>query len=162
VGGDEERAARFELRTDWLFSAAEAFSELAEATVVGTRSERCLFDAQSDVLAVPADPALAGEVRKLLDRFPDLRANRDAGRCLELLEAERARAEATIALSLAHDAELEVDGLGGELRPFQRAGVQYALTQRRSFLADEHRSWHADHESAEGARGAAAADWATR
>ena len=27
--------------------------------------------------------------------------------------------------------------LGGELKPFQRAGVQYLLKQRRCFLADE-------------------------
>ena len=30
-----------------------------------------------------------------------------------------------------------VDGLGGELKPFQRAGVAYLLAQRRAFLADE-------------------------
>ena len=35
------------------------------------------------------------------------------------------------------DAELEVPGLGGELKPFQRAGVSYLLAQRRAFLADE-------------------------
>ena len=27
--------------------------------------------------------------------------------------------------------------LGGELRPFQRAGVDYVLRARRTFLADE-------------------------
>ncbi|HEY4997370.1 MAG TPA: DEAD/DEAH box helicase, partial [Solirubrobacteraceae bacterium] len=35
------------------------------------------------------------------------------------------------------DATLEVPGLGGELKPFQRAGVRYLLAQRRVFLADE-------------------------
>jgi SNF2 family DNA or RNA helicase len=30
-----------------------------------------------------------------------------------------------------------VPGLGGELKPFQRAGVSYMLAQRRTFLADE-------------------------
>jgi SNF2 family DNA or RNA helicase len=41
---------------------------------------------------------------------------------------------------MAEDAALDDDvagRLGGELRPFQRAGVRYALTQRRTFLADE-------------------------
>ena len=137
VGRDDDREPRFELRTDWLFSAAEAFSALPEAAVVGERSERCLFEAQSNVLGVPADPAVSGELRELLDKFPDVRPDRDAARYLERLDAERARAEATIALSLAHDAELEGDGLGGELRPFQRAGVRYALAHRRTFLADE-------------------------
>jgi SNF2 family DNA or RNA helicase len=40
-------------------------------------------------------------------------------------------------MSKAHDAELEIEGLGGELMPFQRAGVAYALERRRVFLADE-------------------------
>jgi hypothetical protein len=43
-----------------------------------------------------------------------------------LLEASKAAA-----------AELDVPGLGGTLRPFQRAGVAYALTARRLFFADE-------------------------
>ena len=34
-------------------------------------------------------------------------------------------------------APLDVPGLGGELKPFQRAGVRYLLSQRRAFLADE-------------------------
>jgi SNF2 family DNA or RNA helicase len=42
-----------------------------------------------------------------------------------------------VALSLADDADLELPALQGELRPFQRAGVRYALDQRRTFLADE-------------------------
>ncbi len=40
-------------------------------------------------------------------------------------------------MSNAEDAELEIEGLGGELMPFQRAGVAYALERRRVFLADE-------------------------
>jgi SNF2 family DNA or RNA helicase len=32
---------------------------------------------------------------------------------------------------------LEIDELGGELRPFQRAAVAYALAWRRTFVADE-------------------------
>ncbi len=45
--------------------------------------------------------------------------------------------ERLIALSSAHDADITVEGLGGELMPFQRAGVAYALERRRVFLADE-------------------------
>lgn len=41
------------------------------------------------------------------------------------------------ALSAAREAELFVTGLGGTLRPFQRAAVAYALRARRTFLADE-------------------------
>ena len=32
---------------------------------------------------------------------------------------------------------MNVGSLGGELKPFQRAGVSYLLAQRRAFLADE-------------------------
>lgn len=46
-------------------------------------------------------------------------------------------AQRLLAMSKAHDAELEIEGLGGELMPFQRAGVAYALERRRVFLADE-------------------------
>jgi SWI/SNF-related matrix-associated actin-dependent regulator 1 of chromatin subfamily A len=59
---------------------------------------------------------------------------------LELLQEvreEHARAAGLVALSAATDASLEVPGLGGELKPFQRAGVSYMLAQRRAFLADE-------------------------
>ena len=51
--------------------------------------------------------------------------------------AEHERASATVALSYAEDAELEDLELGGELHPFQRAGVRYALARRRTFIADE-------------------------
>ena len=46
-------------------------------------------------------------------------------------------AQRLLAMSKAEDAELEIEGLGGELMPFQRAGVAYALERRRVFLADE-------------------------
>jgi SWI/SNF-related matrix-associated actin-dependent regulator 1 of chromatin subfamily A len=59
---------------------------------------------------------------------------------LELLQEMReqhARAAGLVALSSATDAVLHVAGLGGELKPFQRAGVSYLLERRRAFLADE-------------------------
>ncbi len=55
---------------------------------------------------------------------------------LEELTAEHDRAAATVALSYADDAELDLE-LGGVLHPFQRAGVRYALERRRTFIADE-------------------------
>lgn len=38
--------------------------------------------------------------------------------------------------SAADAADLEIDGLGGELRPYQKAGVAYALATRRCMNAD--------------------------
>ena len=56
---------------------------------------------------------------------------------LQEIRDEHARSAGLVALSSATDAVLAVPGLGGELKPFQRAGVEYLLKQRRSFLADE-------------------------
>jgi SWI/SNF-related matrix-associated actin-dependent regulator 1 of chromatin subfamily A len=138
LGRDEEGADRLELRADWSFQAAEAFAQLPECTLAYQREEACSYAFQEDVLAVPADAALVAAVRELLGAHPEVVVADAAASRLARLEAERDRAEATIALSLAHDAELSpIEGLGGELRPFQRAAVRYALAQRRTFLADE-------------------------
>ncbi len=56
---------------------------------------------------------------------------------LQEIREEHARAAGLVELSAATDAALELHGLGGELKPFQRAGVSYLLAQRRAFLADE-------------------------
>jgi SNF2 family DNA or RNA helicase len=42
-----------------------------------------------------------------------------------------------VAASRATDSNFEVEGLGGELMPFQRAGVEYAVNAKRLFIADE-------------------------
>lgn len=101
----------------------------------GRRSARS--PSRRTVLAVPADAALAARLRELLAAYPDVDVTDDAARRLEALEAERRAPRRRSRVSLVHHAELHVDGLGGELRPFQRAAVRYVLSQRRTFLADE-------------------------
>ncbi len=86
--------------------------------------------------AIRADPFCVPE----LDHFLALREVWVAPEALELLQEVReqhARAAGLVALSSATDAQWDVCPLGGELKPFQRAGVRYLLAQRRSFLADE-------------------------
>jgi SWI/SNF-related matrix-associated actin-dependent regulator 1 of chromatin subfamily A len=59
---------------------------------------------------------------------------------LAQMRDEHALAAGIVALSAADDAELDGSDalrLGGELMPFQRAGVRYLVTRRRAFLADE-------------------------
>lgn len=56
---------------------------------------------------------------------------------LREVHERHAREAEMVALSAATEGTLEVAGLGGELKPFQRAGVSYLLAQRRAFLADE-------------------------
>ena len=59
---------------------------------------------------------------------------------LQEVREEHAHAAGLVALSAATQAPLDdkvAPTLGGELKPFQRAGVRYLLAQRRAFLADE-------------------------
>ena len=88
------------------------------------------------VPAIRADPFCVPE----LDRFiadSDAWVAPDALVALQEIREQHARAAGLVALSAATDSALEVPGLGGELKPFQRAGVAYLLSQRRAFLADE-------------------------
>jgi SWI/SNF-related matrix-associated actin-dependent regulator 1 of chromatin subfamily A len=86
--------------------------------------------------ALRADPFCVPE----LDRFLSAGAVWVDPPALELLQEIReqhAAAAGLVELSAATDASLRIEGLGGELKPFQRAGVSYLLAQRRAFLADE-------------------------
>ncbi|HMD52152.1 MAG TPA: DEAD/DEAH box helicase, partial [Solirubrobacteraceae bacterium] len=86
--------------------------------------------------AIHADPFCVPE----LDRFlqaGDVWVEPGALELLQEIREEHARAAGLVALSGAEDAELDLPSLGGELKPFQRAGVSYLLSRRRAFLADE-------------------------
>jgi hypothetical protein len=138
VGIDQDGIARFELTMGLRLDARGGFLRLSEAHFAGFRGGRFTVADQRDVLAVPADPALLGELDDFLDDHDDHVTLTPAARALRgELRAERRRAKETVALSLADDAELDEPALAGELRPFQRAAVSYALRQRRTFLADE-------------------------
>jgi SWI/SNF-related matrix-associated actin-dependent regulator 1 of chromatin subfamily A len=88
---------------------------------------------------VPVDPWLADR----LDAFVamhDVQVWGAAVQTLEELLAEHRRAAGAIRRSRADSAEPIAEAaavLGGELAPFQWAGVRYALKARRTFLADE-------------------------
>jgi hypothetical protein len=86
--------------------------------------------------ALRADPFCVPD----LDRFlaaTDVWIAPDALELLQEIREQHARAAGLVALSGATDAPLRELSLGGELKPFQRAGVSYLLAQRRAFLADE-------------------------
>jgi hypothetical protein len=86
--------------------------------------------------AIRADPFCVPE----LDAFladGEVWVQPDALALLQEIREQHARAAGLVALSAATDAPLHVSGLGGELKPFQRAGVSYLLARRRAFLADE-------------------------
>ncbi|MGA9283954.1 MAG: DEAD/DEAH box helicase [Solirubrobacteraceae bacterium] len=92
--------------------------------------------------AIRADPFCV----EALDAFlaeRDVWIEPDALVALQEIREQHAHAAGLVALSAATDAQLDASSqqalarLGGELKPFQRAGVAYLLAQRRAFLADE-------------------------
>jgi SWI/SNF-related matrix-associated actin-dependent regulator 1 of chromatin subfamily A len=118
----------------------DAFGALAGATPQrasnSSRSPHSRNRDHGNLPAIRADPFCVEE----LDRFlaeRDIWIDADALVVLQEIREQHSHAAGLVALSSATDAPLEVSGLGGELKPFQRAGVSYLLAQRRAFLADE-------------------------
>ncbi len=112
----------------------EPFAALAGTLPVKPR--RGAEHEHTNLPAIRVDPFCVPE----LDAFLAEHGTWVAPEALEALQEvreEHALAAGLVALSAATDGALEVPGLGGELKPFQRAGVSYLLSQRRAFLADE-------------------------
>jgi hypothetical protein len=113
--------------------------------VSGSRAPRMAQRAgreHGELPSIRADPFCVVE----LDRFlaeRDIWIDPDALVVLQEIREQHARAAGLVALSSATDGTLgsapsaALANLGGELKPFQRAGVAYLLEQRRAFLADE-------------------------
>jgi SWI/SNF-related matrix-associated actin-dependent regulator of chromatin subfamily A-like protein 1 len=120
AGHDPERVAQFASLRGVLAPVAHR---------AGGRDHQLLASLRADPFCVPQlDDFLAdGEVW----------VDPDALELLQEIREQHARAAGLVALSSATDASLHVAGLGGELKPFQRAGVSYLLERRRAFLADE-------------------------
>ncbi len=133
---DDQNEPQLALIPGWDLTSTDAFRKLPEARPF-ERSGRFFDRGRSWKFAVPADPSLAEAVEAFAGAHPSVAVEPSARAQLEEMLAEHARASATVALSHAEDAELEDVELGGELHPFQRAGVRYALERRRTFIADE-------------------------
>jgi hypothetical protein len=101
-----------------------------------TRGAGTLRGEHGRLPAIRADPFCVEDLDGFLAER-DIWIEPDALVLLQEIREQHARAAGLVALSAATDAQLEVPGLGGELKPFQRAGVSYLLAQRRAFLADE-------------------------
>ena len=121
-------------------SQLDAFGLLSGASphrpVAATRAPLSRRRDHGQLPSIRADPFCVEE----LDRFlaeRDIWIEPEALVVLQEIRELHARAAGLVALSSATDAVLDVPGIGGELKPFQRAGVAYLLEQRRAFLADE-------------------------
>jgi len=134
IGDDGEPAVT--IFTVWDPSPAREFKLLPEAHPVG-RDGRFYQRDGSWGVAVPADSALAPNLTGFVAAHPTVRLDEPVRELLDELTAEHDRAAETVALSYAENADFDGLALGGELHPFQRAGVRYALDRRRTFIADE-------------------------
>ena len=88
--------------------------------------------------SLPLDPYLIEPLEHYLRTY-GVEVGGAAQEKLDRLRIEHDAAIGDVRRSRAHDAPAVAgeERLGGELRPFQRAGVAYALWSRRTFLADE-------------------------
>ncbi len=115
---------RFKLEVNWDPDTVGAFVELPAAEAHGR--------------TVPLDPYLLEPLEHFV-RLHEIDVAPNALEALARLRTEHDAAIGSVRRSRAFDGEvLSCEGrLGGELRPFQRAGVAYALQSRRLFIADE-------------------------
>jgi SWI/SNF-related matrix-associated actin-dependent regulator 1 of chromatin subfamily A len=134
IGEDGEPALT--LHTRWDPEPARAYKGLPEAHPVPVHGRYFKRDG-GWATAVPGDPALAPAFARFIAEHPGVALDERARDLIDELQTDYDRAAETVALSYAEDAELDGVALGGELHPFQRAGVRYALERRRTFIADE-------------------------
>ena len=149
AGRDDQRTPRLELLPGWSSRLHAAFQELPECVPLDTAPGRGYRrgDAPVDAatsLAVPADPSLLEAIERLIRDHPTMLVTTAARDQLASMKVEHEERIETIDLSQAERASPlrrtlagEPLSLGGELQPFQHAGVRYLLKRRRSFLADE-------------------------
>jgi SWI/SNF-related matrix-associated actin-dependent regulator 1 of chromatin subfamily A len=115
---------RFKLEVNWDPDTLAAFAELPAAEAHGS--------------TLPVDPYLLEPLEHFI-RLHEIDVGENARDRLVRLRIEHDKAIGAVRSSRASDGDvLECEPrLGGELRPFQRAGVAYALKARRLFIADE-------------------------
>jgi hypothetical protein len=98
------------------------------------------WDGQRRIWTAPLSHRMVEEFDRFVERGK-FTLSPEAGAAVTALREETAARRATEtaleAASRSAEADLHVEGLGGVLRPFQRAGVAYALQTRRTFIGDE-------------------------
>jgi hypothetical protein len=153
----EQRSARLDAGAERCLQLARAGAPLPPARLTwfrGVEGEELrlevlwdpeIGDAFEDLAAsegrrsVALDPWIVEELEAFIDEH-DVEVTGLAAEVLARLRAEHAAAAEAVARSRATSAEPLPEiatSLGGELAPFQWAGVRYALQARRTFIADE-------------------------
>ena len=91
------------------------------------------WDKQSYVWRIMVNPSNAESITK----FAAVNGFDVAPAVREAINKITAAVESNISASSASAADIDVVGLGGELMPFQKAGVAYASQTKRCFIGDE-------------------------
>ena len=91
---------------------------------------RARFSSILHVWTAPYESAL-----EVLEFASDISATIDETCTEPFLEAKEMHKK--VAASRATSSDIVITGLGGELMPFQKAGVEYAINSKRCFIADE-------------------------
>lgn len=112
----------------------QAFASLPGALPPDERKAR--FDEQHSLPALHADPFCVPALDAFLAEHESW-VDPEALLLLQEIRERHAKAAGLVELSAAQEATLHAPTLNGSLKPFQCAGVQYLLSQRRAFLADE-------------------------
>ena len=111
---------------------------LEELWGIGLAAEFAALPGARDGRAAVVADAWAPDYVDAFVRENDIRLDDAAQSLLHDLLVEHAEAEELVALSQATETDaLDLPPLGGELMPFQAAGVRYVLRRRRAFIADE-------------------------
>jgi len=94
------------------------------------------WDPTRKVWIVPQNPDGLKGLINFIDSY-DTRLFGDIETVRDLASKATAIAAESIEASRASNADFEVEGLGGTLRPFQKAGVKYATDKLRVIIGDE-------------------------
>lgn len=95
-----------------------------------------MFEAATSSWTIPRTPYVLEKLIPFLKAHgfvatPEIHAE------IQTLQAKVEETKQNVEASRATDAEIDVPGLGGTLRPFQRAGVAYAVKNERVLIGDE-------------------------
>ncbi len=92
------------------------------------------WDPASKVWTIPLTTAA---LAKLKEFVIDYGFGGDVEKVADLAGKMEIFAQESIEASKAASAEIEIEGLGGTLRPFQKAGVKYAVEKKRVLIGDQ-------------------------
>ena len=133
--GETETVTLSRNRIEFADGKAIAFFDYDRELVQAVKATGAKWNGSNKSWSFTLNAGNATKVAEFIDALP---ADRQvAAGVAERLAELTAEAEHRLEASRAEDADITIEGLGAELRPFQRAGVAYMKRTRRAFLGDD-------------------------